>query len=247
MPAEHTTTTGAPERSVPSATHGTASARLVRGTGGGAGTSEVSPTSEGSSHQAMAQGALAGEAVERVRRRAGTAVGRDLGDHLGQRLVRRPVAVDQPERLAVVLADADVEPGAGLARRERVVGHDGAAHLESQHLAAQDPVLLDRLRAGGDDDGPQRSGRRRQCGRRGPGLRVGPAQGAAVDLPDVGRRREGCGPAGEEAGVGLGQDVEPVDALAGRPGQRPAEPGGRVVLEQDPAPRRRARARRRPG
>ena len=150
-------------------------------------------------------------------------------------VVHRPVPVDQTERLAVVLADADVEPGTGLARRERVVGHDGAAHLESQHLAAQDPVLLDGIRAGGDDDGPQRIGRRRQCGRRGPGLGVGPLQGAAVDLPDVGRRREGCGPSGEEAGVGLGQDVEPVDALAGRPGQCPAEPGGGVVLEQDPA------------
>ena len=78
-------------------------------------------------------------------------------------------------------------------------------------------------------------GRRRESGRCGPGLRVGPVQGAAVDLPDVGRRREGCRPSGEEAGVGLGQDVEPVDALAGRPGQRPAEPVGRVVLEQDPA------------
>ena len=58
---------------------------------------------------------------------------------------------------------------------------------------------------------------------------------AAVDLPDVGRRCEGCRPSGEEAGVGLGQDVEPLDALAGRPGQCPAESGGRVVLEQDPA------------
>ena len=74
----------------------------------------------------------------------------------------------------------------------------------------------------------------RQCGRHGQGLGVGPVQGAAVDLPDVGRRRERCGPTGEEPGVGLGQDVELVDALAGRPGQRPAEPGGGVVLEQDP-------------
>ena len=193
------------------------------------------PDERGVVDQAMAQGALAGEAVERVRRRAGTAVGGDLGDDLGQRRDRRSVTVHQPERLAVVRADADVEAGAGIARRRWVVSHDDAAHLEAQHLAAQDPVLLDRFRAGGDDDGPQGEGRRGELGRRGPGLRVGPVQGAAVDLPDVGRRREGGSPSGEEARVGLGQDVEPVDALAGRPGQRPAEPGGGVVLEQDPA------------
>ena len=72
-------------------------------------------------------------------------------------------------------------------------------------------------------------------GGRRPGLRLGPVQGAAVDPPDVGRRREGGGTPGQEAGIGLGQDVEALDALTGRPGQRAAEPGRGIVLEQDPA------------
>ena len=131
MPVVHTTTTGPPEPSRPSETHGVGSFTLGRGTGVGRDRSRRTDERRLVLHP-IAQQALGREPVERVRLGARHPLVGDVAHDVAQGIGRRQVAVDQLERLAVVGADADLQPRLG----GEGVGDD-AAHLEPGDLPHQ--------------------------------------------------------------------------------------------------------------
>ena len=171
----------------------------MRGTGGGAATSTGRADERRLLDEPVAQQPLGAEPVERVGRRAGPAVRRDLRHDVGQRLGRGDVAVDELERLTVVGADADLEPG------DVEVGVDHRpAHLEPGHLAGEHAVLDDRLGAGRLDqrDEGQRAERSTGAGGgSGAGLGRGAGRGPST-RHTVRRVAEQRGAAGQEPAAG---------------------------------------------
>jgi len=173
------------------------------------------------------QPALGRQPVVRVDGRSSPAVALDHGHDPCESVARGLVSVHHALGLAVVLSNADLE------HRPMVVD-DRPGHFESEDLAAQHPVLDNRLGAGGADHVDkgfdvgieERFGRqRRGCGGRQPG---------AVDAPDGGRVGEGGGTPGKRAGVRVDEDVKILERKALRPEQRLAQGALRLLVGVDP-------------
>jgi len=100
---------------------------------------------------------------------------------------------------------------------------DDATHLEPTNLPDHDAVLDVGRRSGSLDDGHQlqmlRRGRRRLVQR----LGHHGQQEAILREPDRDREREPLGPAREQTGVVLDDEVQCPSVLANRPGERGAE------------------------
>ena len=137
-PTEHTATTIRPSPSRPDATHGTASFRFRRATGGATGSHRRRPDRRGIVGDHPSQQALARQPVERMGGGVDSAVLLDDRHDARQRFLGRNVAVDHRERFAVVGTDPDLQsrrPGEGIV--------DHATDLESAHLSGEHPELLD--------------------------------------------------------------------------------------------------------
>ena len=213
---------GAPSGSTPIATQGTASFRLRRGTGGGAGASAARPTRLG-----LADAARWRSARSRARRLSGWGArpaggGRATCAHdAGQRL-------DRPWSRR--RAGAEGLPVVRRRRRPRgapsrsAADHD-PAHLEAGHLPDSTPCSstgsAPRLRSrrvsaagSGGSAGGDRERRWRRAG----------TSDATLDLPDGGRGRERRRPPGQQPRLAASaSDVERRAALLVGPGQGAAE------------------------
>ena len=217
-PALHTTVGRRPRRSSAMATHGTSSLTFAAGDRRVGGDHRARPRSAPARpRQAGAQRTAAGQAVERV---TGGAAARGAGATEATNSVRasagRLVAVEQLERLAIVGADADLQPVA----RPCPASVTAAAHLQPADLADEHAVLDHRRRPGGDDQLAERVvlGGQRPAGRR--AVRRSPAAACArrrATPRSAGRTRR---PPGEHAGGRLGDELQLGGVVADRPGDR---------------------------
>ena len=133
------------------------------------------------------------------------------------------------ERLAIVLADPDLEPG----RTGVAIGHD-ATHLQSANLADQHTVLDGRRRASLCDQGAELL----VFGRHGKLLWKllcdGRQQRSLRNVPHVDRQAKRVRPASECARCLLGQHLQSIHPSANRPRERGAEPARLTFVEQHP-------------
>ena len=122
------------------------------------------------------------------------------------------------ERLAVVGADADLEPHlAG----EGIVDHP--AHLEAVDLAGEDAVLLDRRRTTGDDQVDELAVRLGGHARLGQRLGHAVDEGATFEVRHLDGQGERRRATGQGAGARLGHDMHAGRVVADRPGERGPE------------------------
>ena len=191
----------------------------------------LSTDEAGLADEPVAQQSFGTEPVQRMRVGAPATMLCHRCDDPRECLGRGQVAVHQGERLAVVRADADLEPG-GLA----VLVEHGPTDLEPGDLSGQDAVLdADRGTAGHDE--------RCEVGEAGVDLlfdehrcRGGWPQRATIDEPDGRRRLEALGAAGDDPCCRrvVEQHVDVSAILLARPGECRTEHAARALVREHP-------------
>ena len=182
----------------------------------------------------------------------------DGGDHLGECVDRRQVAVDDPERFTIGATDADfdhhaaadalllgervpqradrlaqfADPGLVEVAGRRLI--DDATHLQPTDLAGDHAVLHDERRSGRFDHVTDVEVRGRCGGFDGKRFGDRREQRSVDRIPDRDREREALGPSCEQSGRGLRDEVERRRVVADRPGDRTAERAPGVAVDEEP-------------